>query len=126
MVTLACPMNPAGLKDPDTAKVIVNGQDYALYFSRYPIPYSRHEHSQSPKGCLKHIGIYGYKKSFLRKFCQTPPPEMERAEGLEPLRALYLGARLKVLRVKELGPSVDRPVDVQKAQRCIQEKYGLT
>ncbi len=108
MATLAHPISDEELQSPNAVKVVMNHKDEALYFSRYAIPYSRSTASEmgSYEGCLKHIGMYAYSKNFLKKFCEAPPTLIEKAESLEQLRVLYLGAKIKVIRVKRKPVSV--------------------
>ena len=81
--------------DPNKVKVVFNKDGRALYFSRAPIPW----------GIIgpwhRHIGIYGYRVSFLRKFSTWSPSPLELTEGLEQLRALEFGAFVHVERAKE-------------------------
>ena len=124
MVTFGRTIDAVSLESQNTAKIVVNQNDYALYFSRFPIPYSRNKEEENFAGCLKHIGIYGYKKSFLKTFCETQAQAMEKAEGLEQLRALYLGARIKVLKVDYESWGVDAPEDIEKFEYLLRKKYG--
>jgi 3-deoxy-manno-octulosonate cytidylyltransferase (CMP-KDO synthetase) len=124
MVTLGHPITPEELLSPNTAKIVMNHKNQAIYFSRFPIPYSREKSSQNPSACLKHIGIYGYKREFLEHFCQTPSQPMELMEGLEQLRALYLGARIPVVEVDYKGLGVDTPDDVPVVEEMLRKIYG--
>ncbi|MBC7370899.1 MAG: 3-deoxy-manno-octulosonate cytidylyltransferase [Bdellovibrionaceae bacterium] len=121
MATLAHPMTLTDLESMNAVKVVLNKNDEALYFSRYAIPYSRvpGDKADSLDGCLKHIGMYAYSKNFLKTFCEAKPAEIEIAESLEQLRALYLGAKIKVLRVKEASPGVDTPEDLLKIEKIM-------
>ncbi len=125
MATLACTLEDADLKSSNTAKIVLNQRSEAIYFSRFPIPYSRVDAPQSEAICLKHIGLYGYRKSFLAQFCAQPPIPLELAEGLEQLRALYLGARIKVVKVKHVSQGVDTPEDVQRAEALLRKRGSL-
>lgn len=124
MVTLGRPLDEESLISPNTAKIVVNNKNQALYFSRYPIPYSRVKNQQSLTASLKHIGIYGYNKKFLKLFCETPPVEMEIFEGLEQLRALYLGARIQVIKVNYQSWGVDTPEDVKIVENELRKLHG--
>lgn len=121
MATLAHPISEEELQSPNSVKVVLNHNDEALYFSRYAIPYSRNtaEKMRSFEGCLKHIGMYAYSKKFLKKFCEAPPSFIENAESLEQLRALYLGAKIKVIRVKEASLGVDTPEDLARLEKLL-------
>lgn len=121
MATLAHPISVEELASPNSVKVVLNCRDEALYFSRYAIPYSRVTAEQigSMEGCLKHIGMYAYSKNFLKHFCEAPPALIEKAESLEQLRALYLGAKIKVIRVKESSVGVDTPEDLARLEQLL-------
>lgn len=108
MATLAHPISSEDLTNRNAVKVITNAFDEAVYFSRLPIPAS-----------LKHIGLYGFSKTFLQKFCTSPQALMEKQESLEQLRALYLGARIKVLRVEKPTYGVDTREDLQKLEALL-------
>lgn len=125
MATLGRPLDDEALKSQNTAKIVLNHRAEALYFSRFPIPYSRVAASGAIEGALKHIGIYAYRRAFLKRFCEQAPTVLEQMEGLEQLRALYLGARIKVVQVEHDSWGVDTPSDVQKIEKIMQER-GLT
>ncbi len=118
MATLAHPIELKDLENKNAVKVIKNINDEAIYFSRLAIPYSRIEADVSSSVTLKHIGLYGYSKSFLKKFCEAPVADIEKLESLEQLRALYLGAKIKVITVDQPIQGVDTPEDLK-----IVEKY---
>ena len=122
--------------NPNVVKVVLDARRYALYFSRAPIPLAR-DHgdslwwSQGPAGessllrqaaPLRHIGIYGYRAGFLRKFPQLPPAPLERAEALEQLRALWHGHRIAV-HVTDIDPGagVDTPQDLERVRQLFRE-----
>jgi 3-deoxy-manno-octulosonate cytidylyltransferase (CMP-KDO synthetase) len=121
MATLGRSLDHDALLANTTAKIIVDQNDNALYFSRFPIPYSRSDVKleKNLSGSLKHIGIYAYRKTFLEKFCAQAPVAIERAESLEQLRALYLGAKIRVVRVNDDSWGVDTPEDIQKIERMM-------
>ncbi|MGE9744643.1 3-deoxy-manno-octulosonate cytidylyltransferase [Bdellovibrio bacteriovorus] len=121
MATLAHPISAEELQSMNSVKVVVNCRDEALYFSRYPMPYSRMSATEagSMDGCLKHIGMYAYSRNFLKQFCEAPPALIEKAESLEQLRALYLGAKIKVIRVKEASVGVDTPEDLARLEKLL-------
>ena len=108
MATLAHPLAQEDVANKNAVKVITNAFDEAIYFSRQPIPAS-----------LKHIGLYGFSKTFLQKFCTSPQAFIEKQESLEQLRALHLGARIKVLRVEKPTYGVDTPEDLQKLEALL-------
>lgn len=124
MVTLGRPMTPEALESPNTAKIVLDQNDFAIYFSRFAIPYSRVKSQENSSACLKHLGIYGYKKSFLKSFCETPAQAIEKMEGLEQLRALYLGGKIKVLRTDYESWGVDTPEDIPVVEDRLRKRNG--
>ena len=121
MATAAAPLD-AEVQNPSVCKVVFDREDQALYFSRSPIPFIRDQDFKADQPVYwRHIGIYLYRTDFLDKLVAEPPGLMERAEGLEQLRALYLGARIKVLRTDRVGLGVDTPEDVPKVEAMMQQ-----
>ena len=123
MMTLGRTMDSESLHSPNTAKILLDCEQNAIYFSRFPIPYSREKNPNEPNACLKHIGIYGYKKGFLRRFCETPAQPLETFEGLEQLRALYLQAKIRVLKVDYQSWGVDTPEDVPLVEDLLRKRH---
>ncbi len=121
MATVAHPLSLEELQSENSVKVILNERSEALYFSRYPIPYSREKASDEMiTGAMKHVGMYAYKASFLQKYCRQRPVEIETAEALEQLRALYMGARIKVILTDQRSWGVDVPSDIQMIEKILQ------
>ncbi len=103
----------AQVQDPSAVKVVFDAEGRALYFSRSVIPHLRDVGDVATY--WRHVGIYAYRTTFLRKLVQAPQCSTEKAEKLEQLRALHMGARIKVLAVEELGIGIDTPEDVEYA-----------
>jgi 3-deoxy-manno-octulosonate cytidylyltransferase (CMP-KDO synthetase) len=110
--------------NPNVVKVVLDKDDFALYFSRAPIPFPRDAFAAAPPRfpegmpALRHIGLYAYRVRFLRDFPSLPVPECERFEALEQLRALAHGYRIAVMRSASLpAPGVDTPEDVDRVRR---------
>lgn len=124
MATLGRELDQESLHSINTAKIILNAKHEAIYFSRFAIPFTRVPAGKmiSTGTALKHIGIYAYRRDFLKRFCATPPATIEISEGLEQLRALYLGARIKVVQVEHDSWGVDTPEDVAKIESIIRER----
>jgi 3-deoxy-manno-octulosonate cytidylyltransferase (CMP-KDO synthetase) len=80
--------DPDAYGDPSSVKVVLDKDQYALYFSRSPIPYLKQEDSFYP---LKHVGIYAFRKDVLMDFVRWQPSHLERLESLEQLRLLEMG-----------------------------------
>ncbi|MFW2404250.1 MAG: 3-deoxy-manno-octulosonate cytidylyltransferase [Gammaproteobacteria bacterium] len=111
-------------EDEHVVKVVFDRSGRALYFSRSSIPASAHGHDQLPSA-WRHVGIYAYRVEALRILTQTPPCEIERAEKLEQLRAMWLGMEIRVAVAAEaLGPDVDTPADLEMAERFIADGTG--
>jgi 3-deoxy-manno-octulosonate cytidylyltransferase (CMP-KDO synthetase) len=104
----------AELTNPNVVKVVVDGHDDALYFSRFPIPFVRDGESGVAH---KHIGIYGYRRDFLLEFAALPPTPLELAESLEQLRALEHGIRIRTPRTVHDSIGVDTPEDLERVRR---------
>jgi 3-deoxy-manno-octulosonate cytidylyltransferase (CMP-KDO synthetase) len=120
MATLAHPISNEELQSPNAVKVVVDQRGNGLYFSRFPIPYSREAASASGLvGALKHIGMYGYRKNFLQQFCAAKQAEIEKAESLEQLRALYLGAKIRVVKVATRSYGIDTPEDIKNVEAIL-------
>lgn len=127
MATLGRQIKAGDLESPNTAKIVLNRKGEALYFSRFPIPYSKGKidrplpvDANAQKAiCLKHIGLYAFRKTFLTEFCALGPTPLESAEGLEQLRALHMGARIKVVEVDHESWGVDTPEDVARVEALL-------
>lgn len=119
MATLAAKEEDLSLlDDPNVVKALMDTHGFALYFSRSPLPF------QASGYFWRHIGIYGYQRDFLLKFCRIPPSRLEKAEKLEQLRALENGYRIKIMEIPFLTLSVDSPEDIIKVENLIKEKSG--
>jgi 3-deoxy-manno-octulosonate cytidylyltransferase (CMP-KDO synthetase) len=122
ILTLAHPLSEDELKSFNCVKVVLDKNNQALYFSRFPIPHSR-ENFKKPLS-LKHVGIYGYRWSALKKFCKAKPCDLERAESLEQLRAMFLGIPIHVLKVEGAIQGVDVPEDIFKVEKLLKKTGG--
>jgi 3-deoxy-manno-octulosonate cytidylyltransferase (CMP-KDO synthetase) len=113
---------PEDLNNPNICKVVVDKRNYALYFSRAPIPYFNAPNPGdlvSSNGYLfKHIGVYFYKKDLLLQVIKLPKSHLEQIENLEQLRLLENGFKIKVAKTDTATVSVDTPADLK-----IVEKY---
>lgn len=119
------------LFDPHVVKVVRDHAGYALYFSRAPIPWHRDGFSARQKRLppeeehFRHLGIYGYRASYLRYFASHPACPVERLESLEQLRALYGGHRIHVAVADAIpGPGVDTPEDLERVRRVFAQRAG--
>jgi len=114
------------LKNPSIPKVVFDYDNFALYFSRSPIPYVRDARSNLEKVLnyefYKHIGVYVYRKNTLLKFTETPQTDLEKTEKLEQLRFLEKGIKIKVVVTKFDSLSVDTPEDLKKAKKFFEKR----
>ncbi len=95
---------------PNVVKVITDCNDDAIYFSRYTVPYNR---DNQLVDYYKHIGIYGYTKTFLAKYVSLPESFLEKTEKLEQLRAIENGYKIRVKETKYESIGVDLPEHIQ-------------
>jgi 3-deoxy-manno-octulosonate cytidylyltransferase (CMP-KDO synthetase) len=114
MATLARPLEPGEENQDSVVKVVLDGRGRALYFSRSLIPYPRSPGELLP---LAHIGLYGFSAAALQKFARLPETNLERAEGLEQLRALWHGMPIDVGVVRFKSTAVDTPEDLEKVRK---------
>lgn len=102
------------IADPNLVKVVVDHQNFALYFSRSPIPYPRDR--QSGVRYFKHIGVYAFRKQALMDFYSLPMRSLEATEKLENLRYLEYGKKIKLVETEFKGIGIDTPEDLEKAK----------
>jgi 3-deoxy-manno-octulosonate cytidylyltransferase (CMP-KDO synthetase) len=113
----------ADLFNPNVVKVVCDVRGRALYFSRAPIPWDRDRFAErrdelpADLPVQRHIGLYAYRTSFLRRFGQLAVSPLERCESLEQLRALWHGYPIQVVRVDHPpAPGVDTPEDLERVR----------
>ena len=130
MATLSLPLTAfEEMLSPSVVKVVTDARGDALYFSRSPIP-----HARTPGGDLaeaaraavakglarKHVGLYAYRRAALLRFAALPPSALEQAEGLEQLRALHHGMRIRVIAVDGPGGvAVDTAADLERVRALL-------
>jgi len=123
VATLASPLlEVADLANPNIVKVITDDSDFALYFSRAAIPFSRAPETDSLalRVARQHHGIYAYRVSTLRAIVAAEPAALEKCERLEQLRAMSLGLRIKVgMPATRPGPGIDTEEDLREAERLM-------
>lgn len=132
--TLKTPItDPKDFLDPTIAKLVVDQDDYVLYFSRSPIPFAREGMDVADKMfeikdlpdqvCYKQIGLYGYRRDFLLQFASWKPAPLEKLEKLEQLRALFHSVRVKAVTVDHSGFSIDTPEDLERARQLLNSSH---
>ena len=112
--------------NPNVVKVVTDRRGTALYFSRAPIAWWRDGMAggtppELPAPApLRHVGVYGYRAGFLRRFPTLDAAPMERTEALEQLRTLWHGERIAVhLATQVPGPGVDTPEDLERVRALV-------
>lgn len=111
--------------DPNVVKVVMDSQGYALYFSRAPIPWMR-DHFNTESALppelphYRHIGLYGYRASFLQHYAELTPCTIEREESLEQLRALFHGKKIHMTEATiDPGHGVDTAEDLEQVRELL-------
>ena len=112
---------PADIMDPNVVKAVLDFENYALYFSRAPIPWVRDAASKIQVRHLKHLGLYVFQRDALLEYPTLPQGELERVEQLEQLRWLENGWRIRVAEVEHDAVSVDVPEDVARVEKLLQK-----
>ncbi len=104
-------------------KVVLDRDDGALYFSRAPIPCDRDHQPDVASGLwVRHLGIYAYRGAFLKKYISEPQCDLEKTEKLEQLRALWMGAKIAVIRTDDEGVGVDTPEDAVRIEAILRAR----
>lgn len=103
------------INNPNTVKVIVDQNNFALYFSRNPIPYPRDKNAGARY--FKHKGIYAFRKQALLDFYRLPMRFIEATEKIECIRYLEYGKRIKMIETTVQGVEIDTPEDLERAKK---------
>lgn len=102
------------IENPNNVKVVVDQNDFALYFSRSVIPYAREKNVGVQY--WQHIGIYAFRKQALLDFYHLPMKSLEASEKLEQLRYLEFGKRIKMVETTHIGIGIDTIEDLERAR----------
>ena len=101
--------------NPNTVKVIVDQSNFALYFSRSPIPYPRDKNVGVRY--FKHKGVYAFRKQAIMDFYKLPMLSLEASEKIECIRYLEYGKRIKMVETDVQGVEIDTPEDLERAKK---------
>jgi 3-deoxy-manno-octulosonate cytidylyltransferase (CMP-KDO synthetase) len=119
-IDLASLMTPISeweeIANPNTVKVIVDNQNFALYFSRSPIPFPRDKEIDTTY--FKHKGIYAFRKRALVDFQRLPMLKLEATEKIEAIRFLEYGKKIKMVETDVTGIEIDTPEDLERAKKA--------
>ena len=110
------------VENPNSPKIVVDNQGFALYFSRSVIPYIRGKERNEWFGeypFLKHLGIYAYRREVLAEVTKLPQSSLEKAESLEQLRWLQNGYRIRVGLTDVETVGIDTPEDLQRGEEFL-------
>lgn len=127
MATLCTPLTDIDeLFDPHAVKVVRDINDFALYFTRAAVPWSRDNFNEAPRKMptsqeyQRHIGLYGYRAGFIKQYLEWQSSDIEKTESLEQLRVLYYGERIKVITAEvPPGPGVDTIEDLNRVCKLL-------
>jgi 3-deoxy-manno-octulosonate cytidylyltransferase (CMP-KDO synthetase) len=123
MATIVKKINDSSVvNDPNVVKVVVDKNNFALYFSRAAIPFRAQNSQESEVYFYKHIGLYGYTKDFLFTYKNLAVSALEKIEKLEQLRVLEEGYRIKVVETEFDTIGVDTPEDISKVLEVLQRE----
>lgn len=106
------------INNPNNVKVVVDNDDFAMYFSRSPIPFARDNEFAD---YYKHIGIYAFRKEALLKGTQLPMNILEQTEKLEQLRFIANNMKIKMVKTTHQPIGIDTPEDLEKARELLNQ-----
>jgi len=112
MVSCYNSINSDAADDPNLVKVVLDAHHNAIYFSRSKVPFAR----DGVTSYFGHIGVYGFTKASLQKFCMLDDAPIEDVEKLEQLRAIYHGYKIAMVKVSSTGFGIDTPEDLERAK----------
>lgn len=113
------------INNPNSPKIVVDNNGYAMYFSRSVIPFIRGKQTEEwPKEFpfLKHIGLYAYRRRVLHEITRLPQSSLEKAESLEQLRWLQNGYRIRVALTDVETIGIDTPEDLERAEQFLKRQ----
>jgi len=122
MGSVYSPCPEAEIENPAVVKVVTDLQGFALYFSRFPVPYPRGER---PEPVKKHVGIYAYRHEVLLQYAGWSQTPLERAESLEQLRFMENGIRIRMSLGAGSELAVDTPEQAEEVRALLSAQLGL-
>ena len=108
-------------EDPSVVKVVTDLKGFALYFSRFPVPYPRNLREQ---GVKKHVGIYAYRREVVQAFSGWSQSPLEKTESLEQLRFMENGVRIMMSRGANSELAVDTPEQAELVRRILEHRFN--
>jgi 3-deoxy-manno-octulosonate cytidylyltransferase (CMP-KDO synthetase) len=120
--------NPDEAKNPSIVKVVTGPDQFAIYFSRSPIPHFRDGTDGLPAvrpAYFKHVGLYVFRRDLLLEFASWPPSKLEEIEQLEQLRMIERGIRIKTRLTNYESIPVDTAEDVDRVRTLLREQQSV-
>jgi len=118
LASLMTPMDDWNdIVNPNSVKVIIDKDNYALYFSRSPIPYPRDKEINHTY--YKHKGVYAFRKQAILDFYRLPMQSLEASEKIECIRYLEFGKNIKMVETRHIGVEIDTPEDLERAKKIL-------
>ncbi len=117
MASLMCPCPEKERDNPACVKVVCDRFGNALYFSRHGIPYQRNPDPEMP--IRQHVGMYVYRRDFLLLYSRMERTPLERTEGLEQLRVIENGYKIRMCAIEKAPLSVDTPKDLEGVKKIL-------
>jgi len=127
---------------PSAVKVVCDNQGFALFFTRWPIPFDMEswtptdgstveqwlsyfnsvQKSFDPEniGAERHLGLYAYRREILLEYPSWQESPFERGEKLEQLTLLANGERIRMVSTPHQGRSVDTPADLEAVRKLME------
>lgn len=119
LASLMVPMSDQkAIENPNNVKVITDANNFALYFSRSPIPF--HRDASIAVKYYKHKGIYAFRKEAILAFYHLPMTPLEMAEKIEAIRYLEVGKRIKMVETNVESIGIDTPEDLEAAKKQLE------
>lgn len=119
MSSCYCTCEGSEIDNPAVVKVVTDINDFALYFSRFALPYER---NSRPLPVKKHLGLYAYRREAVMAFSNWPVAPLEAAESLEQLRFLYHGVRIKMVEAAGAEMAIDTPEQAEEVRRILSSR----
>lgn len=110
------------VQNPNSPKIVIDNNEYAMYFSRSEIPFVRNTDKKewiNKYPFMKHIGLYAYRSNVLKEITELPQSSLELAESLEQLRWLQNGYKIKVGTTDVETVGIDTPDDLKRAEEYL-------
>ena len=104
------------ISNPNVVKVIVDNNDFAIYFSRHSIPYNLKKNTYN---YMKHIGVYALRKDLLKRFSNQGKTNLESIEKIEAIRFIEMGYKIKMVITDSFSIGIDTKDDLKKANEII-------